>query len=140
LEAEIESHVADALKRFGVECVVLAGYMRVVKNPLLQAFPGRILNMHPSLLPQFPGKDAWKQALDAGVTVTGCSVHVVDDGVDTGTVLAQRRVPVLPGDTPDRLHARIQEAEHVLYPEVLNRWAGRIRAGTTGGAEPRGPE
>lgn len=119
LEQPIEEGVAVRLAAERVDWVVLAGYMRVVKKPLLEAFPGRILNMHPSLLPQFPGREAWKQALSAGVSITGCTVHRVDAGLDTGPVLGQREVPVMPGDTPESLHARIQAAEHVLYPEVL---------------------
>lgn len=119
LEESVEEQVAGRLRAAHVDWVVLAGYMRVVKRPLLDAFPGRILNIHPSLLPRFPGKEAWKQALSAGVSITGCTVHRVDAGLDTGPVLGQREVPVFPGDTPESLHARIQEAEHVLYPEVL---------------------
>ena len=99
--------------------MALAGYMRIVKAPLLEAFPGRILNIHPSLLPKFPGLEAWKQALSAGVSETGCTVHSVDSGMDSGEIIAQSAVPVLPGDSPEILHARIQEAEHLLYPSVL---------------------
>jgi len=102
--------------------------MRMVKAPLLTAFPGRIINIHPSLLPTFPGLEAWKQALVAGATETGCTVHYVDSGMDTGPIIAQRRVAVLPGDTPETLHARIQVAEHEVYPEVVRRIAAeRIR-------------
>jgi phosphoribosylglycinamide formyltransferase-1 len=88
---------------------------------LLEAFPDRIINIHPSLLPQFPGLEAWSQALAAGVPETGCTVHWVDAGMDTGPIIAQARVPVLPGDTAQTLHARIQEQEHRLYPEVLRK-------------------
>ncbi len=119
LEPHLEEHVARRFVETGVQWVVLAGYMRVVKAPLLSAFTDRILNIHPSLLPAFPGKEAWKQALDAGVSKTGCTVHLVDSGVDTGRILGCREVPVLAGDTAEILHARIQEAEHLLYPEVL---------------------
>lgn len=119
LEPEIETELAQSLVEAGVELVVLAGYMRMIKAPLLEAFPNRIVNIHPSLLPQFPGLAAWKQALEAGVTTTGCTIHWVDSGMDTGQVIAQREVPVLPGDTVESLHARIQVAEHALYPEVL---------------------
>jgi phosphoribosylglycinamide formyltransferase-1 len=111
--------LADSLKAAGVEFVVLAGYMRMIKAPMLDAFPRAIVNIHPSLLPAFPGMEAWRQALAAGVQVTGCSVHWVDRGMDTGAVIAQREVPVMDGDTPETLHARIQEAERELYPEVL---------------------
>jgi len=128
LEPEAEERVADLLKEAGVDLVVLAGYMRMVKAPLLTAFPGRIINIHPSLLPTFPGLEAWKQALVAGATETGCTVHYVVSGMDTGPIIAQRRVAVLPGDTPETLHARIQVAEHEVYPEVVRRIAAeRIR-------------
>jgi len=119
LEPDAESRLVARLREAGVEWVVLAGYMRMIKAPLLAAFPRRIVNIHPSLLPAFPGLEAWKQALAAGVAETGCTVHYVDAGMDTGEILAQRAVPVLPGDTAETLHARIQVAEHVLYPAVL---------------------
>jgi len=119
LEPEAESRLVARLREAGVEWVVLAGYMRMIKAPLLAAFPRRIVNIHPSLLPAFPGLEAWRQALAAGVAETGCTVHYVDAGMDTGEILAQRAVPVLPGDTAETLHARIQVAEHVLYPAVL---------------------
>ncbi len=120
LEPEIEEELACSLKAAGVEIVVLAGYMRMLKSPMLDAFPRAIVNIHPSLLPAFPGVDAWRQALLAGVAVTGCTVHWVDGGMDTGSVIAQREVAILDSDTPETLHARIQEAEHQLYPQVLN--------------------
>ncbi len=119
LEPEAERRVVEILQSAGAEWVVLAGYMRMIKPPLLEAFPRRIVNIHPSLLPAFPGLEAWRQALAAGVAETGCTVHYVDAGMDTGEVIAQRAVPVLPGDTAETLHARIQVAEHALYPEVL---------------------
>jgi phosphoribosylglycinamide formyltransferase-1 len=119
LDPQVEAWVVDLLKAAGVELVVLAGYMRMIKDPLLDAFPDRIINIHPSLLPQFSGLEAWRQALDSGVLETGCTVHYVDGGMDTGRIIAQRRVPVLPGDTPETLHARIQEQEHDLYPQVI---------------------
>ena len=119
LEPESEARLVALLREAGVELVVLAGYMRMVKAPLLDAFPRRIVNIHPSLLPAFPGLEAWRQALAAGATKTGCTVHYVDAGMDTGEIIAQREVPVLPSDTPESLHARIQVAEHALYPAVL---------------------
>ena len=119
LEPEAEQRVVEILQSAGVEWVVLAGYMRMIKPPLLAAFPRRIINIHPSLLPAFPGLEAWRQALAAGVPETGCTVHYVDAGMDTGEIIAQRAVPVLPGDTAETLHARIQVAEHALYPAVL---------------------
>ena len=127
LEPEAEVRVAALLREADVELVVLAGYMRMIKEPLLSAFPGRIVNIHPSLLPQFPGLEAWAQAVTAGVPETGCTVHWVDAGMDTGPILAQRKVPVLPGDTVQSLHARIQEQEHQLYPEVIARLASELR-------------
>ena len=120
LEPEIEEELACSLKAAGVEIVVLAGYMRMLKSPMLDAFPRAIVNIHPSLLPAFPGVDAWRQALLAGVAVMGCTVHWVDGGMDAGSVIAQREVAILDSDTPETLHARIQEAEHQLYPQVLN--------------------
>jgi phosphoribosylglycinamide formyltransferase-1 len=122
LEPAVEMELVKLLRDTGVELVVLAGFMRVLKEPMLDAFPSRIINLHPSLLPKFPGVEAWKQALDAGEKVTGCSVHYVDAGIDSGEVIAQRKVPVMPGDTPESLHARIQVAERALYPEVIARF------------------
>ena len=119
LSDDIEASVAERLKAANVELLVLAGYMRMVKTPLLEAFPHRMINIHPSLLPQFPGLEAWKQALEAGATETGCTVHYVDDGMDTGEIIAQERVAILPGDSAASLHARIQEAEHRLLPRVV---------------------
>ncbi len=121
LSLEVEAELVKQLA--GVDLVVLAGYMRVIKAPLLEAFPGRIVNIHPSLLPAFRGLEAWRQALEAGVAVTGCTVHFVDAGVDTGEVLGQAEVPVRADDTAESLHARIQVAEHALYPAVLQRLA-----------------
>jgi len=123
LSEEVESKLVEELQASGAELIVLAGYMRLVKAPLLEAFPRRIINIHPSLLPSFPGLEAWRQALTAGVKITGCTVHFVDSGMDTGEIIAQSEVSILPGDTPETLHARIQEAEHELYPEVLARFA-----------------
>jgi phosphoribosylglycinamide formyltransferase-1 len=120
---EAQAETAARLKEAGVELVCLAGFMRLVKRPLLDAFPDRILNIHPSLLPAFPGIAAWKQAVDAGVSETGCTVHYVDDGMDTGPVILQEKIPVLPDDTDKTLHARIQVVEHRLYPEAIRRVA-----------------
>ncbi|MGV3533444.1 MAG: phosphoribosylglycinamide formyltransferase [Chthoniobacteraceae bacterium] len=119
LEPEAEARFVELLKEAGAELIVLAGYMRIIKEPMLDAFPQRIVNIHPSLLPRFPGLEAWKQALEAGVPETGVTVHWVDAGTDTGPVIKQRTVPVLPGDTPETLHARIQVEEHRVYPEVI---------------------
>ena len=123
LEPVVEAQLVRILQEAGVELVVLAGFMRVLKEPMLTAFSGRIINIHPSLLPKFPGIESWKQALAAGEKVTGCSVHYVDAGIDSGEIIAQRKVPVLPGDTPESLPERIQVAERALYPEVIARFA-----------------
>jgi phosphoribosylglycinamide formyltransferase 1 len=122
LEPNVEMELVRLLKEAGVELVVLAGFMRLLKEPMLEAYPGCIINIHPSLLPKFPGIESWKQALEAGEKITGCSVHYVDAGIDSGEIIAQRKVPVLPGDTPESLHARIQLAERALYPEVIARF------------------
>jgi phosphoribosylglycinamide formyltransferase 1 len=127
LEPEAEERLVALLLAAQVELVVLAGYMRMIKAPLLEAFPNRIINIHPSLLPQFPGLQAWRQAIDVGVSESGCTVHFVDGGMDTGTVIAQRKVAVLAGDTPETLHARIQVEEHRLYPEVIAAMARQLR-------------
>ncbi|PWU07709.1 MAG: phosphoribosylglycinamide formyltransferase [Verrucomicrobia bacterium] len=120
MSVEAEARVIEILKEEGVDLVVLAGFMRIVGAQLLRAFPDRILNIHPSLLPKFPGLEAWRQALEAGETVTGCTVHYVDAIVDGGRIIAQEKVPILPGDTPESLHQRIQKAEHILYPKAIS--------------------
>ena len=111
--------VVEVLRAHGVSCVVLAGFMRIITATLLDAFPQRVLNIHPSLLPAFPGVRAQAQALDYGVRISGCTVHLVDGGMDTGPILAQAAVPVLDGDTADTLRDRILVKEHELLPEVL---------------------
>jgi phosphoribosylglycinamide formyltransferase-1 len=93
--------------------------MRVLHAPVLKAFPQRIINIHPSLLPKYPGLEAWNQALGAGETVTGCTVHYIDEKIDHGQIIARREVAILPHDTPESLHARIQIAEHELYPVAI---------------------
>jgi len=122
---EEQENVARKLLDAGTDLICLAGFMRLVKQPLLDAFPERILNIHPALLPAFPGLHAWKQALDAGATESGCTVHYVDAGMDTGPVIVQAKVPVLPDDTPESLHARIQVEEHRTYPEAIRIVAAR---------------
>jgi phosphoribosylglycinamide formyltransferase-1 len=119
LEPTVEMGLVQMLRDAEVELVLLAGFMRILKEPMLEAFPRRIINIHPSLLPKFPGLEAWKQALAAGEKVTGCTVHYVDEKIDHGDIIAQRDVPILPEDTPQTLHARIQMAEHELYPAVV---------------------
>ncbi len=121
LEPQAEVDLVRMFRDAGVQLVILAGFMRVLKSPMLGAFPRRILNIHPSLLPKFPGLEAWKQALVAGETVTGCTVHYVDEKIDHGDIIAQREVPILPNDTPAGLHARIQIAEHELYLAAINK-------------------
>jgi phosphoribosylglycinamide formyltransferase 1 len=119
LDEEAEKSLVDQLQAARVDLVVLAGFMRVLKNDFLRAFEGRIVNIHPSLLPCFPGLQAWQQALDYGVKVTGCTVHFVDAGIDSGAIIGQQTVPVLEGDTPETLHQRIHQAEHELYPRCV---------------------
>jgi phosphoribosylglycinamide formyltransferase-1 len=129
LEPIVEEQLVEMLRNAGAEVVVLAGFMRVLKEPMLAAFPRRIVNIHPSLLPKFPGLEAWKQALAANEKWTGVTVHYVDARVDHGDIILHREVPILPGDTPESLHARIQEAEHVLYPEALEQVFRDLRSG-----------
>jgi phosphoribosylglycinamide formyltransferase-1 len=128
LDPQAEAELVQMLRDAGVELVVLAGFMRILKSPMLQAFSRRILNIHPSLLPKFPGLFAWKQALAAGEKTTGCTVHYVDEQIDHGDIIAQREVPILPDDTPETLHARIQIAERDLYPEVIGKFCEVMRA------------
>lgn len=116
---EYSKRVAKRLTEASVDLVCLAGLMQIVRTPLLGAFPNRILNIHPSLLPRYPGKEAWKQALEDGASETGCTVHYVDTGIDTGEVILQETVPVFRGDTPETIHARIQEAEYRVYVEAV---------------------
>ncbi|MGA1128833.1 MAG: phosphoribosylglycinamide formyltransferase [Chthoniobacterales bacterium] len=123
LDPDSERNIINLLRMEHVDLVVLAGFMRIVGPQLLAAFPRRIINIHPSLLPRHRGLRAWEQALAAGDSVAGCTVHYVDEGVDTGEIIAQAEVDVRPADTAESLHARIQEAEHVLYPEVIGFFA-----------------
>jgi len=118
---EVQAETARRLKAAGVEMVCLAGFLRLVKRPLLDAFPERILNIHPSLLPAYPGLESWKQALDAGEKEAGCTVHFVDEGMDTGPIILQESVPILSDDTAEVLHARIQVIEHRLYPAAIRK-------------------
>ncbi len=128
LEGPAEDRCIEMLREAGVDTVVLAGFMRIVKPGLLSAFPNRVVNIHPALLPAFPGIHSWTQALDYGCKVAGVTVHFVDAGTDSGPIIVQRSVPVLEDDTPESLHARIQVQEHMAYPEALNVIAsGRYR-------------
>jgi phosphoribosylglycinamide formyltransferase-1 len=111
--------IADELKKRDVELVILAGFMRIVRKPLIDAFPNRIMNIHPALLPSFSGLHGQKQAINYGVKISGCTVHFVDEGIDTGPVIIQAAVPVLPDDTEDTLSARILKLEHKIFPEAI---------------------
>jgi phosphoribosylglycinamide formyltransferase-1 len=124
-KADYERAILAELRARAVAWIVLAGYMRLIGPTLLVPYRDRILNVHPSLLPEFPGKDAIGQALRAGARVTGVTVHLVDEGIDTGPALAQAQVPILPGDTADTLAARIHAVEHRLYPAVVRELIGR---------------
>ncbi len=123
LDGEAEQRAIHLIKEHGGDFIALAGFMRIVKPGLLNAFAGRIINIHPSLLPNFPGLDAGRQALEAGAKETGCTVHFVDAGVDTGPIIVQRTVPVLPDDTVETLMSRIHTQEHIAYPEALRKVA-----------------
>ena len=127
LDGEAESRYVAYLEAHHVEVVVLAGFMRIVKSGLLGRFQNRVLNIHPALLPAFPGIAAWKQALDYGAKIAGCTVHFVDSGTDTGPIIIQKSVIVHDDDTAESLHARIQVQEHDAYPEALRLLAsGRL--------------
>ncbi len=120
--------IRDELIARSVELVVLAGFMRIVKKPLLDAFPNRIMNIHPALLPSFPGLHGQKQAVDYGVRISGCTVHFVDEGVDTGPIIIQAAVPVHPDDTEESLSKRILQLEHKIFPEAIRLYAeGKLK-------------
>lgn len=127
LDGEAQATYIQIMKDYGADTVVLAGFMRIVKEELLRAFPNRVLNIHPALLPAFPGLHSWKQALDYGAKIAGCTVHFVDAGTDSGPIIVQKCVPIEENDTPETLHARIQEQEHIAFPEALRHLAaGRL--------------
>ncbi len=119
--AEHDAEMIAELRASGVDLVCLAGYMRIISPEFIAAFPNRIMNVHPSLLPAFPGLDAQRQALEFGAKIAGCTVHFVDEAVDHGVIILQRTVPVEDGDTPETLSARILEQEHLAYPEAIAR-------------------
>ncbi|MFN3360637.1 MAG: phosphoribosylglycinamide formyltransferase [Pseudanabaenaceae cyanobacterium] len=123
----LDDRLAHTLEQYQVDLVVMAGWMRIVTQVLIDRFPHRILNIHPSLLPSFPGHRAVQQALEYGVKITGCTVHIVTLEVDRGPILAQVPVPVLPGDTVETLHQRIQQAEHKIYPKTIGAYLQRLR-------------
>src|SRR5262249_10197854 len=123
LDPSREQLLVEALQQYRVNLVVLAGYMRMVKETMLNAFPRRMINVHPSLLPAYPGLRAWEQALLAGERRTQCIAHFLDAGMDTGDTIAQQIVSISPDDTPESLHERIQAAEHQLLPQVIGWFA-----------------
>lgn len=119
LEEDREQEYIRVLKENDVSLVVLAGFMRMIKKNMLDAFPHKIINIHPSLLPSFPGLDSFKQAHDYGVKITGCTVHFVDEDMDTGPIIGQRGVPILSTDSAETVHEKIQKEEHILYPACI---------------------
>jgi phosphoribosylglycinamide formyltransferase 1 len=122
---ERDAAMADWLEEHGVTLVVLAGYMHLLTSAFLDRFPSAVVNVHPSLLPEYPGAHAVEEQLAAGIAESGATVHLVDEGVDSGPILAQERVPVLSGDTPETLHARIKEIEHRLLPRIVEELCAR---------------
>ena len=123
-----EEKIVKILESHNVELVCLAGFMRIVGKTLLSAYPNRIMNKHPALLPSFPGLDVQKQAFDYGVKISGCTVHFVDDKIDHGPIICQTAVPVMEDDTPETLKARILEEEHRIYPQAIQLYAeGRLK-------------
>lgn len=137
--AAFEAALVAALRERDVQWVALAGFMRILSERFLDAFPRRVVNIHPSLLPAFPGLEAQRQAFEAGVRVSGCTVHFVDEGTDSGPIIAQAAVPVLPDDDVERLSARILRQEHRLYPEVLGAIARKQIAWEPDGARIAAP-
>lgn len=128
LDGKQEENYINALQKADVDYIILAGFMRMIKNGILNAFPQKIINIHPALLPAFPGLHSWKQALDYGAKFAGCTVHFVDAGMDSGPIIAQAAVEIKDNDTAETLHARIQEQEHIIFPEVIQLLAdGKIR-------------
>src|SRR5207237_10387161 len=115
---EHDHEIVEALRACNIDLICLAGYMRILSSGFIDAYRGRILNIHPSLLPSFPGLDAQKQALEYGAKITGCTVHFVDEHLDHGPIIVQRAVPILPGDDEATLSARILEQAHVAYPDA----------------------
>lgn len=124
---EYYEKIADELKKREIDLVILAGFMRIVGKPLIDAFPFRIMNIHPALLPSFPGLHAQKQAVEYGVKISGCTVHFVDEGMDTGPIIIQAAVPVFHNDSEGSLAQRILEQEHKIYPEAIRLFSeGRL--------------
>ena len=124
---EYDQKLVETLKAHGVELIVLAGFMRIITPVLLRAFPMRVINIHPALLPAFPGTHVWQAQIDYGVKFAGCTVHFVDEGTDTGSIIIQAVVPVYDDDTVDTLNARILKQEHKIYPQAIQMYAeGRL--------------
>lgn len=120
--------ISEELKKRDVELVILAGFMRIVRRPLIEAYPNRIMNIHPALLPSFPGLHGQRQAVDYGVRISGCTVHFVDEGMDTGPIIIQAAVPVSPDDTEETLSDRILRLEHRIFPEAIRLYSeGRLK-------------
>ena len=127
-QKSFEVAMLDHLKRTGVELVILAGFMRLLSSKFIRAYPNRIMNIHPALLPSFPGTHAQRDALEYGVKFSGCTIHFVDEGMDTGSIILQQAVPVLEDDTEETLAARILEEEHKLYPRAIQLYIeGRLK-------------
>jgi phosphoribosylglycinamide formyltransferase-1 len=116
---DLDQAIVEVFQQNQVEWVIMAGWMRIVTSVLIEAFPNRVINIHPSLLPSFKGIRAVEQALEAGVKITGCTVHLASLEVDSGPILLQAAVPILPGDTPETLHSRIQVQEHKIFPMAI---------------------
>jgi len=121
-KSDFEKEILNQLKKHEIDLVVLAGYMRLIGPTLLTDYEGKIINIHPSLLPSFPGKNAIEQALEAGVKITGVTIHYVDEGMDTGPIIAQRAVEISEEDNAETLAKKIHEVEHTFYPEVIQKW------------------
>jgi phosphoribosylglycinamide formyltransferase-1 len=126
LDGEAEQRVLEILKEHGVNCIALAGFMRIVKDELLNAYAGCMVNIHPSLLPSFPGLDSGRQAFEYGVKFTGCTVHFVDAGVDTGAIINQKVIEIRDDDTLESMMERLHAQEHIAYPEALQ-WIAEDR-------------
>ncbi|HEY0622188.1 phosphoribosylglycinamide formyltransferase [Sphingomonas sp.] len=124
-KADYEAAIDTALRAAGVEAIALAGYMRLLTDDFVARWRGRIVNIHPSLLPKYKGLDTHARAIEAGDSHGGCSVHIVTEELDGGEVLGQAEVPILPGDTPDTLAERVLAEEHRLYPRIVAEWLGR---------------
>ena len=120
-----ENFIHDTLIKYEIELVVLSGYMRILTPTFVSKWKGRLINIHPSLLPKYPGAHAHRDALEDGANMTGCTVHLVDEGVDTGEIIAQEEVEILDGDTIDELQERIKKIEHQLYPKVLDTFCSK---------------